>query len=163
MTHWIVTTLKATALSHFVIQATWVWPLCETLHFVGLTMLIGVVGLLDLRLMGHFRHLSLRAVHNLIPWGIAGFTINLVTGALFFIGAPDQYLGNIAFYIKLLFLLVAGLNVLYFETTQARTIESIGPGVDTPRALKLIGAVSVFAWFMVLYWGRMLPFIGTAF
>ena len=163
MTHWIVVTLKATALSHFVIQSKWMWPLCETLHFVGLALLIGVVGLLDLRLLGHFRHLPLRAVHSLIPWGILGFVINLVTGALFFIGAPDQYLGNVAFYFKLVFLAVAGCNVLVFELTQSSMIDAIGAGVDSPRAFRLIGAVSIFSWFMVLYWGRMLPFIGTAF
>jgi hypothetical protein len=163
MTHWIVTTLKATAVSHFVIQSKWMWPLCETLHFVGLALLVGVVGLLDLRLLGHFRHLSLRAVHALIPWGILGFAINLITGSLFFIGAPEQYLGNVAFYYKLGFLAIAGVNVLVFELTQSWKMATIDAGVDSPRAFKLIGAVSIFSWFMVLYWGRMLPFIGTAF
>jgi hypothetical protein len=34
---------------------------------------------------------------------------------------------------------------------------------NTPRAFKIIGTVSIVSWFMVLYWGRMLPFTGTAF
>ena len=143
--------------------STWAWPLCETLHFVGLALLIGVVGMLDLRLLGRLRHLSYAAVHSLIPWGILGFVINLVTGVLFFVGAPDQYLDNVAWWYKLAFLGVAGLNVLYFETTQAKRALAIGRGDDTPRAFKVIGAVSLLSWFMVLYWGRMLPFIGTAF
>jgi hypothetical protein len=163
MSHWIVTTLKATTVSHWMIQLTWMWPLCETLHFVGLALLIGVVGLLDLRLLGFVRRVPVAAVHGLIPWGIAGFVINLVTGALFFIGAPDQYLTNVAWWYKIGFLVVAGLNVLYFETTQAGRAMAIGAGEDTPRTLKVIGAVSIASWFMVLYWGRMLPFIGTAF
>ena len=61
MAAWIVTTLKATTLSHWMIQLTWLWPLCETLHFVGLALLIGVVGLLDLRLLGFFRRASGRS------------------------------------------------------------------------------------------------------
>ena len=163
MTHWIVTTLKATSVSHFMTGSTWAWPLCETLHFVGLALLISVVGMLDLRLLGRLRHLSYAAVHSLIPWGILGFVINLVTGVLFFVGAPEQYLDNVAWWYKLAFLAIAGLNVLYFETTQAKRALAIGPGDDTPRVFKIIGAVSVLSWFMVLYWGRMLPFIGTAF
>ena len=163
MSHWIVTTLKATELSHFMTGSKWAWPLCETLHFIGLALLIGVVGMLDLRLLGRMRHLSYAAVHSLIPWGILGFVINLITGALVFIGAPDQYLDNVAWWYKLAFLAIAGLNVLYFETTQAKRALTIGSGDDTPRAFKVIGAVSIFSWFMVLYWGRMLPFIGTAF
>jgi hypothetical protein len=163
MSAWIVTTLKATTLSHWMIQSPWLWPLCETLHFVGLALLVGVVGMLDLRLLGRMRHLSFAAVHSLIPWGILGFVINLVTGVLFFVGAPDQYIANPAWWYKIAFLGIAGLNVLYFETTQARRALAIGSGDDTPRAFKVIGAVSVVSWFMVLYWGRMLPFIGNAF
>jgi hypothetical protein len=163
MSTWIVTTLKATTLAHWMIQSPWLWPLCETLHFIGLALLVGVVGMLDLRLLGRFRHLSFSAVHSLIPWGILGFVINLVTGVLFFVGAPDQYITNVAFWYKLAFLAIAGLNVLYFETTHARRALAVGAGDDTPRVFKVIGAVSVLSWFMVLYWGRMLPFIGTAF
>jgi hypothetical protein len=163
MSHWIVTTLKATTVSHWMIQLTWMWPLCETLHFIGLALLIGVVGLLDLRLLGFVRRLPVKAVHSLIPWGIAGFLINMVTGVLFFVGAPEQYITNVAWWYKIGFLVVAGLNVLYFETTQTGRAMAIGAGEDTPRTLKVIGAVSIVSWFMVLYWGRMLPFIGTAF
>jgi hypothetical protein len=163
MSAWIVTTLKATTLAHWMIQSPWLWPLCETLHFIGLALLVGAVGMLDLRLLGRMRHLSFSAVHSLIPWGILGFVINLITGAMFFIGAPDQYIDNPAWYYKLLFLGIAGLNVLYFETTQAKRALAIGAGIDTPSAFKVIGAVSILSWFMVLYWGRMLPFIGNAF
>jgi len=163
MSAWIVATLKATAVSHWMIQSPWLWPLCETLHFVGLALLVGVVGLLDLRLLGFVRRLPVAAVHSLIPWGILGFVINLVTGVLFFVGAPDQYIDNVVWWAKLAFLAIAGLNVLYFETTQATRALAIGAGEDTPRRLKVIAAVSIVSWFMVLYWGRMLPFIGTAF
>jgi hypothetical protein len=90
-----------------------------------------VVGMLDLRLMGRTRHLSFAAVHGLIPWGILGFVISLVTGAMFFIGAPDQYIDNPAWWYKLAFLAIARLNVLYFETTQARRALAVGSGDDT--------------------------------
>jgi hypothetical protein len=163
MSAWIVTTLKATTVSHWMIQLSWLWPLCETLHFVGLALLVGVVGLLDLRLLGFVRRLPVAAVHSLIPWGILGFVINLATGVLFFVGAPDQYIDNVAWWAKIAFLVIAGLNVLYFETTQATRALAIGAGEDTSRHLKVIAAVSIVSWFMVLYWGRMLPFIGTAF
>jgi hypothetical protein len=163
MSAWIVATLKATTLSHWMIQLSWLWPLCEMLHFVGLALLLGAVGLLDLRLLGFMRRLPVAAVHSLLRWGILGFLINLVTGALFFVGAPDQYISNVAWWYKVAFLVVAGVNALYFETTQAARAMAIGAGEDTSPRLKLIGGVSLLSWFMVLYWGRMLPFIGTAF
>ena len=163
MSAWIVTTLKATTLSHWMIQLSWLWPLCEMLHFVGLALLLGVVGLLDLRLLGFVRRLPVAAVHSMLRWGILGFLISLVTGVLFFVGAPDQYISNAAWWYKVAFLAVAGVNALYFETVWARRAMAIGAGEDTSPRLKLIGGVSLLSWFMVLYWGRMLPFIGTAF
>jgi hypothetical protein len=163
MSAWIVATLKATTLSHWMVQLSWLWPLCEMLHFVGLALLLGVVGLLDLRLLGFMRRLPVAAVHSMLRWGILGFLINLVTGVLFFVGAPDQYISNPVWWYKVAFLAVAGINALYFETTQAVRAMAIGAGEDTSPRLKLIGGVSLLSWFLVLYWGRMLPFIGTAF
>ena len=126
MNEWIVSTLKATTLSQWMIQLSWLWPLCETLHFIGLTLLVGIVGLLDLRLLGFLRRLPLAAVQRLIPWAIAGFVINLITGVLFFVGAPDQYITNVAWWFKVLFLAVAGANMLFFETTQKARALRVG-------------------------------------
>ena len=58
----------------------WLWPLCETLHFIGLALLMAVVGLLDLRMLGFAKDIPLGPLQRLTPWGILGFAINLVTG-----------------------------------------------------------------------------------
>jgi hypothetical protein len=155
--------IRATGISEWVRGLPWVWPMLETLHFVGMCLLLGVIGLLDFRLLGFMRSLEMGALRRLLPWGIVGFAINLVTGALFVIGAPDQYVRNPAFYGKLLFLIIAGLNAAYFETHAGRQALAMGKVENTPIGFKVAGAVSLFSWFMVLYWGRMLPFIGNAF
>jgi len=157
--------LASTALSHIVAGGwPWVWPLCETLHFIGLAILIGCIGVLDLRMLGFVKEISIRAIHKFVPWGIFGFSINAVTGTLFYIGAPDQYVHNVAFQMKLLFLLIAGLNVAYFYLGGVlHKVEDLGPGADPPLAAKLVSLISIIAWFGVLYWGRMLPFVGNAF
>src|SRR5262245_45655907 len=94
--------LKTTEISLFVVNYPWVWPTCETLHFIGLAMLIGSVCVLDLRMLGVAKGLPLKPLHSLMRWGVAGFTINFVTGFLFFAGTPYQYIGNIGFYLKML-------------------------------------------------------------
>ena len=147
----------------FVVEKAWVWPLCETLHFIGLALLIGAIAPLDLRLMGFLKRIPLSALHALAPWAITGFVINLTTGLLFFIGSPGQYIANSSWYLKLLFLAVAGVNMLAFETTQKKRALAMEADERTPGLLKTIGAVSLVSWFMVLYWGRMLAFLGNAF
>jgi hypothetical protein len=155
--------LRATGLSEAIRYYPWLWPVCETLHFIGLALLVGIVGLLDIRLLGAMKRVPIAAFRDLLPYGILGFGINLITGVIFIVGAPDQYVNNIAFYYKLLFLVVAGANALYFETTQGKRLLAMPAGEATPRAFKIAGAVSLASWFMVLYWGRMLPFVGNAF
>ena len=155
--------LHETAPSQWVRAWPWTWAICETLHFIGLSLLAGVVGLLDLRLLGFLRRIPLQALRPLLPYGIAGFVINATTGAVFFVGTPEQYVTNIAFGMKMLFVAISGLNVLYFETTQGHRALSIDPDEPMPTAFKIAGAISLASWFMVLYWGRMLPYIGNAF
>jgi hypothetical protein len=142
----------------------WIWPLCETLHFMGLALLVGVVGVLDLRMLGMAKQLPLGPIQRLMPWAVLGFTINLVTGFLFFVGDPAQYLHNVAFAWKLIFIGAAGVNVILFYVTGLyRRVDSVGAGHDVPLAAKLAAATSLFLWIGVMYWGRMLPFIGNAF
>jgi hypothetical protein len=142
----------------------WLWPLCETLHFVGMAMLIGIVGLLDLRMLGFVKGLPVRPLQRLLPWGVAGFVLNLLTGIVFFSGDPFQYLDNDIFWLKMAFILLAGVNVLLFYATGlGRRVDATGAGEDVPRAARAIAFASLFLWFGVMYWGRMLPFLGGAF
>src|SRR4029077_17049827 len=61
--------LESTRLSYFMIHSDFAWPICESLHFLGLSLLIGTVGLFDLRILGLAKGLSLRAMHRLVGWG----------------------------------------------------------------------------------------------
>jgi hypothetical protein len=155
--------LKATAISNAMTGSPVLWPVCEMLHFVGLALLIGGAGLMDLRLMGFMKGMPIAAVMQMRKWAGLGVAINVITGTLFFIGAPQQYINNPAWYGKLLFLAIALVNVAVFETTQGKRILALTASEDTPRSFKIAGAVSMFSWFFVLYFGRMLPFIGDAF
>jgi len=155
--------LASTPASHAVVTYPWLWPLGETLHFIGLALVIGIVGLFDLRLMGFFKRIPVRAARELMPFAILGFVLNLVTGLMFLIGQPQQYAYNRSWWLKAAFLVVAGMNALFFEKMLGPRTLSLGAGEDTPASAKVVGAVSLLAWFGVLYWGRMLPFIGNAF
>jgi hypothetical protein len=155
--------LKSTWLASLVTGNPWVWPAFETLHFMGLAVLVGVAGLLDLRLLGFMRRVPVQAFMDFMPCAIAGFVVNLITGTAFFIGAADQYITNFAFHMKLLFLLVAGGNALYFQLALLPDVRALGPEQAARPMVKVVAATSLVSWFAVMYWGRMLPFIGEAF
>lgn len=155
--------LHATPASNWINSSRWLWPLCESLHFMGLSLLIGITGFFDLRLMGFFRRVSVAAARALMPFALAGFAINVATGLVFLIGLPEQYVSNPVWWFKVGFLALAGLNAGVYETQLSAKVLALDPHGDPPRAVKLIGLVSLVSWFAVLYCGRMLAFMGDAF
>lgn len=153
--------LTSASLASFVNDRTWVWPASETLHFLGLGLLFGVVLFVNLRMLGMTKSVSFAALHRLLPWGILGFGINAITGMLFFLAAPGQYTQNAAFYWKVGLMLLAGINVLYLTVFDEAW--AVGPDDDAPLTAKMVAASAIFLWVGVIYCGRMLPFIGNAF
>ena len=156
----LVEFIRSTRMSEiFRNEVAWLWPLCESLHFLGLSLLIGTAGFFDLRLLGFMKSVPLRSAKRFVPWAMVGFTVNLLTGLIFFISQPQQYATNLAMWLKVLFLFVAGINAMLFETSFSDRLMALEPGADMPLSAKVIGAVSLIAWFAVLYFGRMLPYL----
>jgi hypothetical protein len=153
--------LTAGGIEEFVTGVPWVWPAAETLHFLGLCLVFGVLLTVNLRILGAMRSVPFSALHRLLPWGILGLGMNLATGMLFFIAAASQYTQNIAFLWKVIFLIIAGAHFLYL-TVLDRTW-SLKAGEDAGVFEKLVAVVAIGSWVGVIYWGRMLPFIGNAF
>jgi len=150
--------LRESAVGEFVRESRWAWPILESLHFMGMSALIGTVGLFDLRLLGFARAVPLVAMHRLIPVGIAGFVLNATTGFCFLAGTPDQYLYNLAFKVKVSCILLAGVNILFFYGRVFRRLGALPPDSPPPFGARLVGAVSLSAWIGVMSAGRLLTF-----
>ena len=151
----------ARTVGSFVTDTPWMWPTCETLHFVGLSLLCGVVFLVDLRVLGVMRGVSFAALHRLLPWAAFGFGVNVITGILFFVGMPGQYIHNKSFYWKLALVMLAGVNALYFTFLEEPW--ALKTGEDAPLTAKIAAASAMVLWVGVMYCGSMLPFLGNAF
>ena len=151
----------ARTVGEFVTETPWMWPTCETLHFVGLTLLLGVVLLVDLRVLGVMKGVSFASLHRLLPWAAFGFGVNVITGMLFFVGIPGQYINNKAFYWKIGFVMLAGLNAVYF--TLLKEPWELGPREDASFTAKIAAASAMILWVCVMYYGSMLPFLGNSF
>jgi hypothetical protein len=140
---------------------TWLWPSFEALHFIGMWLIFGIVLFANLRLLGAMKAWPFPAVHRLLPWAALGFAVNMVTGMMFLTGSPGMYADNTAFLWKIGFLMLAGLSLLY--TTAFEGPWWVGAGQDPPLRVKAVAATAIVSWVGVMYFGRMLPFIGNAF
>jgi uncharacterized membrane protein len=155
---WLVSALASVEPVGRLMHTRWAWPMAESLHFIGLSLLIGTIGLFDLRLLGLGRNIPIAALHRLIPWGLVGFGLNLVTGATFLMAEPDQYVYNPAFHFKMLFVVLAGLNALAFYLTSYRRTTAPGATLQAPRTAKVIALISLSLWISVIVAGRLLTF-----
>ena len=153
--------ITANALGLMMTDRTWLWPASESLHFIGMALLFGIVLLVNLRMLGMFRTWSFAAVHRLLPWAALGFAVNTITGMGFVTASPQMYVENVSFLWKMGFLILAGVNLLYATAFEGPWhVES---GEDSPLRVKVMGASAIVSWLGVMYFGRMLPFIGEAF
>ena len=150
--------LYYTPMGEFMRSSQWAWPTFESLHFIGMSLLIGTIGMFDLRLLGFARAVPVRALHRLIPLGITGFLMNITTGFFFICAFPDQYLFNAAFRWKVVFILIAGVNVLFFYTRVFRRLEAESENVPPRLAARLVGGVSLASWVGVMSAGRLITF-----
>jgi hypothetical protein len=146
------------SIEHVVIGSNrWVWPVLETFHFVGLTLLVGGTGVLNLRLLGFFKHVPAAPFHRFLPWGIAGLGINVLTGMLFFIGMPFFYVYNADFHLKIVALVAAGALLLLHSTSAFSRCEELQAGEDAPMAARVLAVCSLLLWAAVIVFGRYMP------
>ena len=150
----------ASKISDVAVNSRWVWPAAEAVHFLGLSLTLGVLLAVNLRILGVMRQVPFADVHRFLPWGMLGFGVNLVTGMFFFVGQPGQYVDNAPFRWKIVFLMIAGANFLYLTVFKKMWVAD---GPDSNMADKTMAVSSIVAWLAVLYAGRMLPFLGNAF
>ena len=143
---------------HGFMNTAWGWPTIESVHFLALAVLLGTVGLFDLRVLGLARAIPMPALHRFVPFGVAAYAVNAATGFMFFVSAPDQYAWNPAFRLKLLCMAIAGVNVAVFYGAFARGLRDTGPGADASAAVKVVAAVSLAAWIGVITFGRLITY-----
>ena len=148
---------QATGIYSFM-NSPWGWPVAESLHFLGLCLLIGTVGVFDLRMLGLAKGVSLGALHKLVPVGVAGYLLNVITGTMFLSTAPDQYLYNPAVQSKFFFMLLAGINMLFFYSTTSMQAKNTTAMADAPVRARLIAAISLACWCAVIIAGRLITY-----
>ncbi len=147
---WLQDTGPATALR----ESRYMFPLVETAHVLGLTFSVGLILMTDLRLIGAaLKRESVSDVSRpLKPWMLSGFAMMFVTGALLFYCEAAKVYVSPTFRVKLIFLLLAGINALVFETTVGRSVLDWNQVV--PARARLAGWVSLICWTGVIVFGR---------
>ena len=150
--------LQSTAVAQSVSE-TW-FPVVESIHVVALTMVAGTIFIVDLRLIGlasrnmRFTQLS----DQILPWTWRAFVLAAITGSLLLAANAEGYYFNKPLRIKAILLLLAGLNMAYFQFVTFRTVSQWDSGKATGAA-RFAGWASLLLWFGVIACGRWAGFV----
>ena len=144
----------------FITGKTWAWPAMEAAHFIGLALIFGTVLVLSLRILGVAKdQVSYAAIHRLLPLGVAGLIINVVTGMFFFIGDSGRYVATEGFPPKMMLLIIAGFAMIYFTSFDGPW--KLKAKDDASIFSKAMAVVVLGSWAGVIVFGRLLPYFGV--
>jgi hypothetical protein len=155
--HWIQNTSLASTIS----ESSWLFPTIESIHVLAITLMVGTISIIDLRLINvAWRDSALtELLAEILPLTRGGFFIAGISGGLLFSSHATKYFNNTPFRLKMLLVLLAGLNMLIFHLFGLRSVRdwNMGPGV--PRGAMTAGALSLLFWVSVVSCGRWIGFV----
>ena len=136
------------------------FPYVESTHVVCLALVAGTIITVDARLIGlASRHLRFTYLSDrLLPWTWGAFICAAITGSLLFMANATSYASNMPFRYKMVLLLLAGLNMLYFQFVTFRSVSSWDTGTPAPAA-RFSGVMSIVLWCGVIACGRWVGFV----
>lgn len=148
--------LNGTAWSRYLRESDYPFGIIESFHILALGLSVGIVVWLDLRLMGLVmrRHRVSDVVGQLEPLAKWGFLIMILSGSLLLLAEPLKCYTALSFRLKLVMLILAGLNVLFFHARVYRNVTDWDMAAKTPWSAKLVGLLSIVLWLSIIIAGR---------
>jgi len=159
----LLAALEASSPAVRIRDSLYLFPLIESFHVIGLTMVFGTTAILDLRLLGiaSTRRPFTRIASDSLKWTWAAFALTVATGLLMFITNAGVYYHNFFFRSKMAMLALAGLNVLIFDRTALRSIHRWDKDATAPLAGRAVAVVSLVIWIGIIFLGRWIGFTTT--
>ncbi len=153
---WLNDTATGTAIR----ESDWIFPIIETVHVLGIVLLAGTVGILDLRLLGVIlkREPASQIAGQILPLTWIGFAVMFSSGFLLFWAEAAKCYSNPAFRVKVLLLLLAGLNPLIFYSTTYRKVAEWDQATVAPARARATAVLSLSLWAGVIVAGRAMAY-----
>ena len=141
-------------------ESIWGYPIVESVHVLTLCLFLGLAVMVDLRLLGAtmVRTPASEVMKRLLPWEIAGFAVMVMSGSLLFYAIPVKTYLNIFFRLKVVFLLLAGVNVAVFHRSVFRNMGKWDLDPVPPFRARLAGGLSLALWAGIVVAGRMIAY-----
>ncbi len=152
--------LESTALATQIRESLYLFPFAEAIHVIGLALVFGTILVLDLRLLGiaSSERPFNKVANDILKVTWAAFALTAITGAIMFITNADVYFHNIYFRVKILLLVLSGVNMAAFEVTARKSVKEWDTAKSAPRAGRVVATVSLVLWISIIFTGRLIGF-----
>lgn len=152
--------LEHTPFALAIAESTWLFPLIEGSHIMALPLSVGMIVILDLRLLGlAFRDGSVsRIMREVVRWSKVGFAVAFITGVLLFTTHAGKAYGNGFFRVKLMLLLILGINAAVYQMVIYPKMTEWDLARRTPAGARLCAGLSLVAWIGVIICGRTMAY-----
>jgi hypothetical protein len=156
----LLAAIEASRVATAIRSSLYAFPLIESVHVIGLTLVFGTVAIVDLRLLGlaSTRRSFTAIASDVFRWTWLAFALTATTGLLMFATNASTYYHNAYFRTKMALLVLSGLNMLAFELTARRSVQQWDRDVAAPAAGRAVAAVSLVVWISVIALGRWVGF-----
>jgi hypothetical protein len=156
----VLSWLEGSQFSTWIRDELWGWPLALTLHEFGTAVVVGLVLIIGLRLFGLFETIPVAALNRLFPVIWTAFALQLLTGFALWMTKPTQYVSDLAFTLKIAFVVVGVVLTLYFQGAIRREAAAWEATGVSSRALRFV-AVTLLVWCSVVVTGRLTAYLGS--
>lgn len=152
--------LEGTAVATAVRESTWLFPTIETVHVLCIVLVVGTIMIVDLRLLNlaSRRRPVSAVIREMLPWTWVAFGCAVATGSLLFSSNAVKYSQNLPFRVKMLLLVLAGLNMAVFHLGTYRRIHLWDREAMIPTGARIAGIISLLIWIGVVSLGRWIGF-----
>ena len=153
---WLAATNGSIALH----ESLYMYPMVESIHVLALCLFVGLATIFDLRLLG----LILRRVPvsqvmgRTLPWTTGGFAVMVVTGLLLFYAIPVRTYQSVWFRGKVIFLILAMLNIWYFHSRVYPKVGEWNTAARLPVLARRAGLASIVLWALIIVFGRFIAY-----
>ena len=151
--------LESTALAEWVRTSLVGYPLLLTLHSVGMAIVVGLVTVVDLRLIGRFERIPLTVLDSLLRLAWFGFAINLFTGAMIFTSQAVSYVSSPTYLLKMLMVIGGVAVAAYMQPVLHREAAGWGGTAGIPQGIRTLATASLVMWSMTIITGRFTAYL----
>jgi uncharacterized membrane protein len=148
--------LQTSSLAVFIHQTKWAFTTIEVVHVIAISLVIGTIAIVDLRLLGlaSTKRAFTELAREVLPFTWAAFVLAAIAGSLLFISQATEYFVNTTFWIKMSIMVLAGINMLIFEFITVRSVQKWDLEPSPPLPARLAGGISLACWVLVFIFGR---------